>query len=316
VERLKITALAGGVGAAKFLRGLIRTVPQEDVTIIGNVGDDLELYGLHICPDLDTVMYSLAGMVCRKRGWGLEDDTFNCLSMLSRYGLETWFKLGDKDLATHVYRTYLLKSGLRLSRVTSELCRRLGLRVKILPVTDNRLRTMIVTEEGTLSFQEYFVKKRCEPKVLEVFFDGADEAEPAPGVIESIMNADVIIICPSNPILSIQPILAVKGVREALRRSDKPVVAITPIIAGKAVKGPAVKIMRELGYAASASTVAEFYRDFLEIFVLDIRDRGLKSVIESLGLKVSLHDTLMRTPEDEIRLAKEVLNATLNPSNP
>lgn len=316
MERLKITALAGGVGAAKFLRGLIRTVPQEDVTIIGNVGDDLELYGLHICPDLDTVMYSLAGMVCRKRGWGLEDDTFNCLSMLSRYGLETWFKLGDKDLATHVYRTYLLKSGLRLSRVTSELCRRLGLRVKILPVTDNRLRTMIVTEEGTLSFQEYFVKKRCEPKVLEVFFDGADEAEPAPGVIESIMNADVIIICPSNPILSIQPILAVKGVREALRRSDKPVVAITPIIAGKAVKGPAVKIMRELGYAASASTVAEFYRDFLEIFVLDIRDRGLKSVIESLGLKVSLHDTLMRTPEDEIRLAKEVLNATLNPSNP
>jgi len=316
VERLKITALAGGVGAAKFLRGLIKTVPQEDVTIIGNVGDDLELYGLHICPDLDTVMYSLAGMVCRKRGWGLEDDTFNCLSMLSRYGLETWFKLGDKDLATHVYRTYLLKSGLRLSRVTSELCRRLGLRVKILPVTDNRLRTMIVTEEGTLSFQEYFVKKMCEPKVLEVFFDGADEAEPAPGVLESIMNADVIIICPSNPILSIQPILAVKGVREALQRSDKPVVAITPIIAGKAVKGPTVKIMRELGYAASALTVAEFYRDFLEIFVLDIRDRGLKSVIESLGLKVSLHDTLMRTPEDEIRLAKEVLNATLNPSNP
>ena len=316
MERLKITALAGGVGAAKFLRGLIKTVPQEDVTIIGNVGDDLELYGLHICPDLDTVMYSLAGMVCRKRGWGLEDDTFNCLSMLSRYGLETWFKLGDKDLATHVYRTYLLKSGLRLSRVTSELCRRLGLRVKILPVTDNRLRTMIVTEEGTLSFQEYFVKKRCEPKVLEVFFDGADEAEPAPGVLESIMNADVIIICPSNPILSIQPILAVKEVREALQRSDKPVVAITPIIAGKAVKGPTVKIMRELGYAASALTVAEFYRDFLEIFVLDIRDRGLKSVIESLGLKVSLHDTLMRTPEDEIRLAKEVLNATLNPSNP
>jgi LPPG:FO 2-phospho-L-lactate transferase len=308
---LKVAALAGGVGAAKFLRGLIETVPQENVSVIGNVGDDLTLYGLHVSPDLDIVMYTLAGLVCREKGWGVEGDSFNCLNMLSRYGFDPWFKLGDMDLATHIYRTYLLKSGLTLSQATLELCRRLGLKVKLIPATDGYLRTVIISDEGRLAFQEYFVKRRCEPKVLDVVFEGADVAEPAPGVLESLEEADVIVLCPSNPILSIGPILAVKAIRRLLRSFQKPIVAVSPIVAGKALKGPADKIMLELGLKPSALTVAELYRDFLKVFVVDVRDGELKPEVEGLGIEVFLTDTIMSDLAKQTALARKTLKAAL-----
>jgi LPPG:FO 2-phospho-L-lactate transferase len=311
LTRLKVAALAGGVGAAKFLRGLIEIVPQENVSIIGNVGDDLTLYGLHVSPDLDIVMYTLAGLVCREKGWGVEGDSFNCLNMLSRYGFDPWFKLGDMDLATHIYRTYLLKSGLTLSQATLELCRRLGLKVKLIPATDGYLRTIIISDEGQLAFQEYFVKRRCEPKVLDVVFEGADAAEPAPGVLESLEEADVIVLCPSNPILSIGPILAVKAIRRLLRSFQKSIVAVSPIVAGRALKGPADKIMLELGLKPSALTVAELYRDFLKVFVVDVRDGELKPEVEELGIEVFLTDTIMSDLTKQTVLARETLKAAL-----
>ncbi|HID18847.1 TPA: 2-phospho-L-lactate transferase, partial [Candidatus Bathyarchaeota archaeon] len=277
----------------------------------GSVTADLELYGLHISPDLDIVMYTLADLVCEERGWGVRGDSFNCLSMLSRYGLETWFRLGDMDLATHIYRTHMLRQGLTLSQVTFKLCRRLGLKVKLIPVTDHPLRTFIVSEEGYLSFQEYFVRRRCEPKVLNVVFDGVDEAEAAPGVLEALEGSDIIVICPSNPILSIGPILAVRGVRKALRRSDGRVVAITPLIAGKTVKGPADKMMVELGLEPTALGVAKLYKEFLDVFVLDVRDCSLKPKVESLGVGVAVTDTLMVDLASRIRLARETLKAAL-----
>jgi LPPG:FO 2-phospho-L-lactate transferase len=281
------------------------------VRVIGNVGDDLTLYGLHVSPDLDIVMYTLAGLVCREKGWGVEGDSFNCLNMLSRYGFDPWFKLGDMDLATHIYRTYLLKSGLTLSQATLELCRRLGLKVKLIPATDGYLRTVIISDEGRLAFQEYFVKRRCEPKVLDVVFEGADVAEPAPGVLESLEEADVIVLCPSNPILSIGPILAVKAIRRLLRSFQKPIVAVSPIVAGKALKGPADKIMLELGLKPSALTVAELYRDFLKVFVVDVRDGELKPEVEGLGIEVFLTDTIMSDLAKQTALARKTLKAAL-----
>ncbi len=311
LSKLKVTALAGGVGAARFLRGLIEVIPQENVSIIGNVGDDLTLYGLHISPDLDIIMYTLADLVCKDKGWGIEGDSFKCLNMLSRYGFDPWFKLGDMDLATHIYRTYLLRSGLTLSQATLELCKRLGLKIRLIPVTNDYLRTVIYSDAGRLPFQEYFVKRRCEPKLLSVVFEGAEEAEPAPGVLEALEEADVIILCPSNPILSIGPILAVKGIRSLLRKSLRPIVAVSPIVAGKALKGPADKIMLELGLKPSALTVAELYRDFLKVFVVDVRDESLKPEVEQLGIKVVLTDTIMSDLNKQIALARETLKAAL-----
>lgn len=306
---VRIAALAGGVGAARFLRGLVHVAPPENVTVIGNVGDDVEIYGLHVSPDLDIVMYTLAGIVDEERGWGVRDDTFNCLSMMSEYGLETWFKLGDRDLATHILRTSMLRRGLKLSQITRELCRRLGVGVSLIPVTDDPLRTMILSDRGVLPFQEYFVKLRWEVKVLGVRFEGSERARPAEGVLEAIEEADVVVVCPSNPIVSIGPILAVKGVREALRRTSAGRVAISPIIGGKTVKGPADRMMRDLGLEPSALGVAKLYEDFLDLFVVDNEDRRLRKDIEALGLEVLVTDTLMRGLEDSIRLARETVGA-------
>ncbi len=311
IQGIKVTALAGGVGAAKFLRGLIEIVPQEKITIIGNVGDDLELYGLYISPDLDILMYTLADIVDKEKGWGIHNDTFNCLSMLSRYGLERWFMLGDKDLATHIYRTYLLKKGLTLSEVTEKLCKLLGLKVQLIPVTNDHLRTVLVTNEGTLEFQDYFVRRKCKPKVSKVLYIGADKAKPANGVIDAILNADIIIICPSNPILSIAPILSINQVRRTLIKSKAVKVGISPLIKGKAIKGPADKLMKEIGIEASAYGVAKLYQNFLDVFVIDTQDKGLKRDIEKLGIKVLVTNTLMKTLDDKIRLAREVLEFIL-----
>ncbi|MEM1586319.1 MAG: 2-phospho-L-lactate transferase [Candidatus Bathyarchaeia archaeon] len=306
-----ITALAGGVGAAKFLSGLVRVIPEEKLVAIVNTGDDIELYGLHISPDLDIITYTLAGIVDEEKGWGIRGDTFYCLEMLRKYGYETWFNLGDRDLATHIHRTLLLKRGLKLSQATKEICRSLGVRTNIIPMTDDKFETWIETDAGLMHFQEYLVKREAKDKVLGVKYLGVETAKPADGVIEAILNSELIIICPSNPIVSIGTILSIKGVRESLRASRAHKVAISPIVSGMPIKGPADKLMRGLGLEVSAYSVAYLYRDFLSAFIIDRADEGEKDEIESLGIKVISTDTIMRTLEDKIRLAKLVVEEFL-----
>jgi LPPG:FO 2-phospho-L-lactate transferase len=304
-----ITALAGGVGAARFLTGLVKLVNEKDLSIIVNTGDDIEMFGLHISPDIDIVAYTLAGIVDEEKGWGIRGDTFHCLETLRKFNREVWFNLGDKDLATHVFRTNLLKNGLRLSEVTAQISHALGLNVAILPMTDDKFETRIITEMGSVHFQEYLVKREAKDEVLGVEFLGADNANPAPSVIESIREAELAIICPSNPIVSIGTILAVKGVRDALRRTDAKRVAISPIIAGAPVKGPADKLLRGLGFEVSAYSVAKLYSDFLDTFILDAADSAEKDKIEKLGIEVKVTNTLMKNLEAKIALAKTVLES-------
>ncbi len=299
-----IVALAGGVGAARFLEGLARVVPQKQITIIGNVGDDAEIYGLHISPDLDIVAYTLAGLVDPKKGWGFRGDTFHSRTLLQKYGYETWFNIGDRDLATHIYRTEQLRKGRRLSEVTEDLVSRLGLRVKLLPATDDSLQTHMLLEKGHIHFQEYMVKGKTKPKVRGVAFRGAESARPVKQVLRSIVRADGVIICPSNPIVSIGAILAVRGIRSALRRSEAKVVAISPIIGGKTVKGPADKLMKAVGIEPSAFGVAECYRDFLDSIIIDRVDKRIAPDIEALGIRAIVTKTLMRKMADKVRLAK------------
>ncbi len=303
-----IVALAGGVGAARLLQGMVRVLSPEQLTVIVNTGDDIELCGLHISPDPDIVTYTLAGIVDEEKGWGVAGDTFNFMEMLERYGFETWFKLGDRDLATHVLRTWLLRSGRRLSDAIDLIRRKLDVSVKILPMTDDRVRTKLVTDRGILEFQEYFVKYRMKPEVRDVFFEGVEKAKPAPGVIESIQEASGIVVCPSNPIVSIAPILSISGVREAIRESRAVKVAVSPIVGGRAIKGPADRLMKSLGYEPTAYGVAYIYRDFLNYFVLDRVDLPLAARIErDLGIKTIVENTIMKTIEDKVRLAKAVI---------
>jgi len=302
-----ITALAGGVGAARFLQGLIQVAPKKELTVIVNTGDDIELYGLHISPDLDIVIYTLAGTVDEEKGWGIHGDTFHCLETLRKYGHETWFNLGDRDLATHIYRTYLLKNGLSLSEVTVRLCQVLGLSVKILPMTNDRFATKIATDSGVMHFQEYLVKRGAQDRVVNVVFEGAEEAQPTPGVVDSILESNVVVVCPSNPIVSIGTILSVKNVRTALRETKARVVAISPIVGGRPIKGPADKLMQGLGLEVSAYSVAKLYQDFLDTFIIDQVDKAEKEHIESLGVQVIVTNTIMKTLEDKVQLAKVVL---------
>jgi LPPG:FO 2-phospho-L-lactate transferase len=301
-----ITALAGGVGAARFLSGLVRVIQGEKIAVIVNTGDDIELYGLHISPDIDIVLYTLAGIVDEEKGWGIKEDTFHCLETLRSYGCETWFKLGDKDLATHLFRTIRLRNGLKLSEVTAELCRVLELKVRILPMTDDRVETWITTEAGSAHFQEYMVKRGGKDAVLDVKLLGAENAKPGPGVIDAILGSELVIVCPSNPIVSIGTILSVRGVRETLRQSKARKIAISPIVAGAPIKGPADKLMKGLGLEVSAYSVAYLYKDFLDTFVLDVSDEKERTKVEKLGIEVITTDTIMKTLEDKIRLAKIV----------
>lgn len=302
-----ITALAGGVGAARLLTGLVRLVKGEDLSIVVNTGDDIELFGLHISPDVDIVTYTLAGVVDEEKGWGIQGDTFHCLGELRKFGCKTWFNLGDKDLATHMFRTSLLKNGFKLSEITAQISRALGLDVKILPMTDDKFETRIVTENGSVHFQEYLVKRGAKDEVLGVEFLGAESAKPAVGVVEAIMDAELVVICPSNPVVSIGTILAVKGVREALRSTDAKKVAVSPTIAGAPVKGPADKLLRGLGLEVSAYSVAKLYLDFLDVFVLDMADAAEKGRIEKLGIEVKVTNTIMKSLEDKIEPARTVL---------
>jgi LPPG:FO 2-phospho-L-lactate transferase len=302
-----ITVLAGGTGSAKFVRGLSKIVPTDEITIISNVGDNVELLGLYICPDIDTIMYLFAGLLDQRRGWGVANDTFKALNMLREYGFETWFKLGDKDLATHIQRTFLLKQGKTLSEVTEVLCRSLGVRAKIIPSSNSKIETKILTRKGKIHFQEFWVKRKAKDRVLAVIYEGIEQAEPSPGVIESILEADKIFFSPANPVTSIGPIINVPGVKNALIETKATVVAITPIIGKAPVSGPAGKLMKGLGYDVSPLGVAQIYSDLIDVFVLDTVDARLKSKIEQLGIKCIATSTLMANLVDEKRLAREIL---------
>lgn len=304
---MRITALAGGVGAAKFLSGLVRVMPGDDITIVVNTGDDFRWLGLYICPDLDTVTYTLAGLANSLTGWGVRDESFRCLERLRILGCETWFALGDLDLATHIYRTHQLRSGRSLTEITASLSSQNGLSVRILPMTDSYVPTMVHTDEGILGFQDYFVHKRCMPQVQRLSFEGIENASAAPGVLAAIENADAVVLCPSNPLASIAPILAVPGIRPALVATSATILAISPIVSGQAIKGPAASMMRQLGHEATAAGVARLYRDLIDIFVLDRQDEDLQKPIKDLGLKVYSANTIMNDMDSKTALAKAVL---------
>ena len=305
---MKVTALAGGIGASKFLLGLSRVMLPEDITVIANTGDDIELFGLRVCPDIDTVIYTLAGAINEATGWGVKHDTFECLRWVARYADAPWFNLGDRDLATHIYRTDALRRGQTLTEVTGHISRSLGVRSRILPMTDRYTPTRVVTDEGEMHFQEYFVRRRCEPRVRQIRFENVELAEASAGVERAIFDADAVIICPSNPFISIGPILAVPGIRSWLEQTKARVIAVTPIIAGRALKGPAADMLRDLRHEVSALGVARVYRDIGDVFVLDEADRELQPAIEALGLRVMAANTVMNTLEDKQRLAETVLS--------
>lgn len=305
----RIVALAGGVGAARFLDGLTRIIASERLFIIGNVGDDAEIHGLHISPDLDTVMYTLAGISHREQGWGIQGDTFHCLDALGRLGTENWFRLGDRDLATHIYRTERLRRGVSLSEVTRELAEALGVRASLVPVTDQRLRTLVQTPQGTLEFQKWFVERRARDAVTGVRCAGLRTARPVVGMLEHIRTAAGVILCPSNPFISIGPILAVRGIRETLRNTAAPIAAISPIVGGRALKGPAARMMKSMGMQVSASGVAELYRDFVNIFIVDAVDRSQAGKIERLGMRAVVTGTVMTGLREKKALAGVVLKA-------
>jgi LPPG:FO 2-phospho-L-lactate transferase len=305
-----ITALAGGVGASKFLEGLSRVAAPEEISIVVNTGDDIEMFGLYIAPDLDIVTYTLAGTVNPETGWGLAGDTFNCLEQLLGYTqTERWFNLGDRDLAAHIFRAQQLRQGRTLSEIAERLRTALGVKSRILPMTDTHTPTTIITAEGEMHFQEYLVKRRAQPKVTGIRFENIESAKPAPGIAEAVLRSDAIIICPSNPLISIGPILAVPGIRGLLERAEAPVVAISPVVGGASLKGPTDKMLADLGMEVSAAQVARLYSDFADVFILDVQDEAAKPEIESLGMKVWVTDTVMSGLEEKIRLAAFTLEA-------
>jgi len=304
-----ITVLAGGAGAARFLQGLVVAHDPSDITIISNVGDDAEFFGLHVSPDIDIVIYHLAGAADEERGFGLRGDTFRVVDSLSRFGYDTWFRLGDADLATCIARTDLLRRGRSLSQATAEIAAAFLIPARIIPVTDDQLRTKVQTDAGLLDFQEFFVKRRTEERTHAIVFQGAEDARPAPGVLEAILDASAVLLTPSNPLVSIGPILAVPGVREALVSTPARVAAVSPIVAGKTLKGPADRMMRDMGLEPSALGVARLYRDFLDLLVIDEQDAGLGPAIRALGLDVVVTDTIMATMEKKAALARTVLEA-------
>lgn len=303
---INVVALAGGVGGAKMVDGLARVLTPDRLTVIVNTGDDFEHLGLYICPDIDTICYTLAGIANVSTGWGRSAETWNALDTIKTLGGETWFKLGDRDLGTHLIRTEWHKAGKSLSQITCDFCKAWGIQVTVLPMSDEVVRTMVITRDGNvLPFQEYFVKYQCQPEVSSFIFEGIEQARPAPGVLSALENADLIIICPSNPWVSIDPILSVKGIRQAI--SNKTVIAISPIIQGKTVKGPAAKMFAELDIQPSASAVAFHYKELLSGYVLDRMDGRESRLIAQWGIIPYETNILIPTREDRIRLACEVL---------
>jgi LPPG:FO 2-phospho-L-lactate transferase len=309
-----LAALAGGVGAARFLSGLVRAVPPAEIVAIVNTADDEEFHGLYVSPDLDSVTYTLAGASNTVQGWGLEGETFASLEALQRYKADAWFRLGDKDLATHIFRTERLRAGATLSEVTGEIARAWDLQVQLLPMTDDPVRTRITVRdpdgaERVLKMQEWFVRERAEPPVVRVDFVGAGSAVPAPGVLEALQTADTVLVCPSNPVISIGPILAVPGLRDALRARRARVVAVSPIVGGAPVKGPADRLMGPLGIEVSCVGVARAYAEFCSTLVIDAVDADLAPAVEAVGVRAVVADTMMRSPEIAADLARHALAA-------
>jgi LPPG:FO 2-phospho-L-lactate transferase len=304
-----ITVLTGGTGGAKFVDGLRQVVPPEELTIIVNTGDDLLWWGLYVSPDIDSITYVLSGMLSRERGWGVKGDTFFCLQHMGQLGQPIWFHAGDRDLAVHILRSKLLAEGKTLSEVTSEICEKLGVKARILPMSNSRVETRVGTPFGELSFEEYFVQRWYQDPVESIRFAGAADAEPAPGVLEAVMNADIVLLAPSNPVTSIGPILAVPGVREALHKTKARIAAVSPIVAGEAVAGPAGILMASQGLPVSVAGVAEAYHDFLDMLVIDTRDAQSVEELKKSGLRVHVTKTIMRTSEDKADLAGAVLAA-------
>lgn len=305
-----ITALAGGVGAARLLRGLVRVVPEDEVTAVVNTGDDAVMHGLHISPDIDTVVYTLAGMNDDERGWGLAAETWNAMDALRHLGGETWFSLGDKDIATHLYRTGRLSNGASLSQVTAEICESLGIRARLLPMSDDPVRTRLKLAGGPeVSFQDYFVRLQHQVAVESVRFDGADHARPAPGVIEAIERAEVLVVCPSNPFISIGPILSVPQVAEALARRREDAVAVSPIVAGAALKGPADRLLSELGHSPSVVAVAKIYAPIVSTLVIDEADVSLARDVEAEGIRCVVTPAVMHSAAHAAELASVTIES-------
>ena len=302
---MKIVALAGGVGGAKLADGLALILQPGELTVVVNTGDDFEHYGLKISPDLDTVCYTLAGISNPATGWGREGESWRVLAELEKLGGETWFRLGDLDLATHLERTLRLKKGDLLTEITRDFCRKWGIRHTILPMSDDTVSTIVITENEQLSFQEYFVHRHFQPVVKSFVFEHIQDAKPADGVLEAIGNADMVVICPSNPWVSIDPIVSLPGVREVMK--NVPVVAVSPIIGGTAVKGPAAKMFQELGIVPSAFSVAEHYKDFLDGFVIDEIDAKMEEFIQAMGIRTLVTQTLMKNRNDREQLASEIM---------
>ncbi|MDE2842423.1 MAG: 2-phospho-L-lactate transferase [Chloroflexota bacterium] len=305
----KVLALAGGVGGAKLALGLSRILPPHQLTIVVNTGDDETFHGLHVSPDLDTMLYTLAGLSNPETGWGLAGESFRVLEMLNRYGAATWFNLGDVDLATHIRRTQLLGEGATLSEVTTELCQRLNVRHRMTPMSDDPVRTFLKTDQGDLAMQDYFVRLRCEPTAAAVTFVGAEAARPSDEFSRALDEADLVVFCPSNPLLSTGPILALPAVRERLGKGNpaRLSVAVSPIIGGEAVRGPAAKLMTELGHEATCVGVAKMYQDICDVLVIDEQDSESAPAIVSLGIRPLAAPTIMNTEEDKVALARLIL---------
>jgi LPPG:FO 2-phospho-L-lactate transferase len=304
-----IVVFTGGTGGTKLVQGLQQVMMPEDLTVIVNTGDDIEWWGLHVSPDIDSVLYGLSGLLSTDRGWGVDNDSFRCLERMKQLGQPGWFSLGDLDLATHLTRTAMLRAGKSLSRATFELTGKLGIRAHVLPMSDDRVSTMLDTAKGTLTFQEYFVRERHQVAVRRVRFEGAHLARPTPGVIESIEAAEAIIFAPSNPVTSIGPILAVPGIREELRRTNATIAAVSPIVGGEAVSGPASALMKMMGWASGIAGVAKAYEDFLDVLIADSADQGEAAAVHSKTLRVLYTNTIMNSIDDKRELARFVLGA-------
>ncbi|MGB8011419.1 MAG: 2-phospho-L-lactate transferase [Terriglobales bacterium] len=304
-----IMVLTGGTGGAKFVDGLRQIVPPEELTIIVNTGDDLRWWGLYVSPDIDSILYMLAGKLSQERGWGVKGDTFFCQQAMAQLGQPAWFNTGDRDLATHIFRSKLLAEGKTLSEATGEIATKLGLNARILPMSDARVETRVLTPAGDLSFEEYFVQRWYQDPVESVRFVGASDAQPAPGVLEAIHSADFVLLAPSNPITSIAPILAVPGIREALRETRARIAAVSPIVGAAAVTGPAAILMTAQGVAVSIAGVADFYRDFLDLLVADTQDKLAAEELRKTGINVHCTSTVMRKPEHRVALAQSTLDA-------
>ena len=305
----KVVALAGGVGGAKLALGLSRILPPDELVIVGNTGDDEQFHGLHVSPDLDTLMYTLAGLSNSDTGWGLAGETFQALGMLGKYGAETWFNLGDKDLSTHIRRTQLLGEGYTLSEVTADLCRCLGVEHPIVPMSDGPVPTFLETGVGQLPMQQYFVQHHCEPEVRGIEYQGGAMASPSPKVAEALEEARVIVFCPSNPFLSVAPILAIPGIKQTIQQAAGrvPRLVVSPIVGGAAIKGPAAKIMGELGLEATCLGVARWYQGLCDTFVIDQQDAELAPSIAALGMAPAVAATIMESEADKVELAAQVL---------